>query len=114
MRKALLAVALVLALSPMVTKAGTAAPVTISVISSRADLPDVFHRRAIAEIQLGDFKAAVPDLEHVVSRDPKYDSHRAAGLLAPNHKGGLGCWNGFGSSAASRSCQKRPSKLTRG
>src|SRR5271167_2181937 len=51
-------------------------------ISSRADLPDVFHRRGIAEIQLGDFKAAVPDLEHVVSRDPKYDSHRAAGLLA--------------------------------
>jgi hypothetical protein len=51
-------------------------------ISSRADLPDVFHRRGIAEIQLGDFKAAVPDLEHVVSRDPRYDSYRAAGLLA--------------------------------
>jgi len=26
--------------------------------------------------------AAVPDLEHVVARDPKYDSHRTAGLLA--------------------------------
>ncbi|MBI2150517.1 MAG: tetratricopeptide repeat protein [Acidobacteria bacterium] len=51
-------------------------------ISSRADLPDTFYRRGIAEIQLGDFAAAVPDLEHVVSRDPKYDSHRAAGLLA--------------------------------
>jgi hypothetical protein len=51
-------------------------------ISSRADLADVFYRRAIAEIQLGDFAAAVPDLEHVVSRDAKYDSHRAAGLLA--------------------------------
>ena len=51
-------------------------------ISSRADLPDVFHRRGIAEIELGDFAAAVRDLEHVVSRDWKYDSHRAAGLLA--------------------------------
>jgi hypothetical protein len=51
-------------------------------ISSRADMPDAFYRRGIAEIQLGDFKAAVPDLEHVVSRDPKYDSHRAMGLLA--------------------------------
>jgi len=51
-------------------------------ISSRADLPDVFYRRGIAEIQLGDFAAAVSDLAHVVSRNPKYDSHRAAGLLA--------------------------------
>jgi len=51
-------------------------------ISSRSDLPDVFYRRGIAEIQLGDFAAAVPDLERVVSRDRKYDSNRAAGLLA--------------------------------
>src|SRR5262245_25815115 len=51
-------------------------------IRSRADLPDAFHRRGIAEIELGDFTAAVSDLEHVVSRDPKYDSNRAAGLLA--------------------------------
>ena len=51
-------------------------------IRSRADLPDVFYRRGIAEIQLGDFAAAVPDLEHVMSRDAKYDSNRAAGLLA--------------------------------
>jgi hypothetical protein len=51
-------------------------------LSSRSDLLDVFYRRGIAEIQLRDFNAAVPDLEHVVSRDPKYDSHRAAGLLA--------------------------------
>jgi hypothetical protein len=51
-------------------------------ISSRSDLPDAFYRRGIAEIQLGDFAAALPDLERVVSRDPKYDSHRAAGLLA--------------------------------
>jgi hypothetical protein len=51
-------------------------------ISSRSDMPDVFYRRGIAEIQLGDFAAAVPDLERVVSRDRKYDSNRAAGLLA--------------------------------
>ena len=51
-------------------------------ISSRADLPDTFYRRGIAEVQLGQFNAAVKDLEYAVSRDPKYDSHRAAGLLA--------------------------------
>jgi hypothetical protein len=51
-------------------------------ISSRTDLPDTFFRRGIAEVQLGDFAAAIPDLERVVSRDPKYSSHRAAGLLA--------------------------------
>ncbi len=51
-------------------------------IASRADLPDTFHRRGIAETHLGDFQAAAADFEYVVSRDPKYDSYRAAGLLA--------------------------------
>ena len=51
-------------------------------IRSRADMPDAFYRRGIAKIELGDFATAVPDLEHVVARDPKYDSNRAAGLLA--------------------------------
>ena len=51
-------------------------------IQSRADLPDAFYRRGIAKIQLADFAGAVPDLEHIVSRDGKYDSNRAAGLLA--------------------------------
>ena len=51
-------------------------------IHSRTDLPDAFFRRGIAKIELGDFAAAVPDLEYVVSRDPKYNSNRAAGLLA--------------------------------
>jgi hypothetical protein len=36
----------------------------------------------VAEIELGDFPAAVSDLERVVSKDPKYDFYRAAGLLA--------------------------------
>src|SRR5262245_1972937 len=51
-------------------------------LSSRSDLLDVFYRRGIAEVQLGDFTAALQDLEYVFSKDWKYDSHRAAGLLA--------------------------------
>jgi hypothetical protein len=51
-------------------------------ISSRTDSPDPFYRRGIAEIRLGDFAAAIPDLEHVVAEDPKYDFHLAAALLA--------------------------------
>jgi hypothetical protein len=51
-------------------------------IGSRADSPDAFYRRAIAEMELGDFAAAVEDLEHVTAHDPEYDRHRAMGLLA--------------------------------
>jgi hypothetical protein len=51
-------------------------------ISSRADSLDAFYRRGIAEIELADFAAAVPDLERVTSREPKYDSYRASALLA--------------------------------
>jgi hypothetical protein len=51
-------------------------------ISARTDSPDPFYRRGIAEIELGDFAAAVPDLERVVSEDSTYDFHRAAALLA--------------------------------
>lgn len=51
-------------------------------ISSRSDSPDPFYRRGIAEIELGDFAAAVPDLERIVAADPGYDFHRAKGLLA--------------------------------
>jgi hypothetical protein len=51
-------------------------------ISSRTDSPDPFYRRGIAEIEMGDFTAAIPDLERVVSQDPKYDFQRAAALLA--------------------------------
>ncbi len=51
-------------------------------ISSRTDHADPFYRRGIAEIELGDFAAAVPDLERTVSSDPNYDFHRAKGLLA--------------------------------
>lgn len=52
------------------------------VISPRTDSTDPFYRRALAELALGDLKAAAGDLERVVSIDPKYDYQRAAGLLA--------------------------------
>jgi tetratricopeptide (TPR) repeat protein len=51
-------------------------------ISSRTDHPDPFYRRGIAEIELGDYDAAVPDLERALQADPDYDFHRGKGLLA--------------------------------
>lgn len=51
-------------------------------ISSRTDSPDPFYRRGVAAVQMGDFAAALPDLERVVSTDRTYDFHGAAGLLA--------------------------------
>ena len=43
---------------------------------------DAHYRRAIAALQLGDAAAARTDLEQVIAREPKYDSHRAMALLA--------------------------------
>ncbi len=51
-------------------------------ISSRTDSPDPFYRRALCDLELNDFAAAVVDLERVVQKDPNYDYQRAAGLLA--------------------------------
>ncbi len=51
-------------------------------ISARTDSPDPFYRRALAECELKDYAAAAADLERVVSKEPNYDFHRAAGLLA--------------------------------
>ena len=51
-------------------------------ISSRTDHADPFYRRGIAEIELGEFVAAVPDLEKALISDADYDFHRAKGLLA--------------------------------
>ena len=51
-------------------------------ISARTDSPDPFYRRGVAELELGDFAAALPDLECAVAKDPKYDFYRASGLLA--------------------------------
>jgi hypothetical protein len=51
-------------------------------ISPRMDSLDAYYRRAIAQIHLEDFDAAVRDLEQVTGRDVYYDRHRASGLLA--------------------------------
>jgi tetratricopeptide (TPR) repeat protein len=51
-------------------------------IAARADSVDAFYRRGVAEVELGDCTAAVPDLERAVSSDADYDFHRAKGLLA--------------------------------
>jgi len=53
-------------------------------ITSHGD-PDPIYRRGIAEIHLGDFAAAVTDLEEVTARDSKYDFNRAIALLAHAH-----------------------------
>ena len=52
------------------------------VITPRTETPDPFYRRALSEIELGDLQAAADDLVQVTTLDPKYDYHRAAGLLA--------------------------------
>src|ERR1700722_486012 len=39
-------------------------------IAQRTDSIDPFYRRGIAEIELGDFAAAVPDLERAITADP--------------------------------------------
>ena len=51
-------------------------------ISSRTDSPDPFYRRGVCSVELGDFAAAVPDLERAVTNKPDYDFYRAGGLLA--------------------------------
>jgi hypothetical protein len=53
-----------------------------AISKSRSDLLDPYYRRGVAAMGMGDFQAALPDLERVVERDAKYDSYRAAGLLA--------------------------------
>jgi hypothetical protein len=51
-------------------------------ITARNDSPHAFYHRALCYLGLGDLTGAIPDLEHVVSRDVKFDYYRAAGLLA--------------------------------
>jgi hypothetical protein len=51
-------------------------------ISSRTDSPHPFYRRAICEIEMGEFPVAVRDLETVIAMDSKYDFLRAPALLA--------------------------------
>jgi hypothetical protein len=51
-------------------------------ITPRTTSIDPFYRRGLAALALEDLPAAVADFSRVVSEDPKYDFHRAAGLLA--------------------------------
>jgi hypothetical protein len=51
-------------------------------IAARADWPDPFYWRGVSAFELGDYAAAIPDLQHVVNVDPKYDYSRAQCLLA--------------------------------
>jgi len=43
---------------------------------------DPFYKRGACAVLMGDAAPAIPDLEHVVAKDPAYDFHRAQGLLA--------------------------------
>ncbi len=52
-----------------------------SAITARNDSLHAFYHRAQASLGLNDLAAAIPDLEHVVSADRKFDYYRAAGLL---------------------------------
>lgn len=51
-------------------------------IAARGDSLDVFYRRGVCALQLGEAAAAIPDLERVVAKEPGYDFYRAGGLLA--------------------------------
>jgi len=50
-------------------------------IAARSDSPHAFYLRAKAALGMGDYAAAIPDLEHVVTKDAKFDYYRATGLL---------------------------------
>ena len=51
-------------------------------IAARSDTLDAFYRRGVCAVLLGDAAGALPDLERVVAKEPRYDFDRAAGLLA--------------------------------
>ena len=50
-------------------------------IATRADSERTFYRRGQCAMELGDFAAAVPDLEEAVRRDAKMDGYRGEMLL---------------------------------
>src|SRR5688572_2040853 len=53
-----------------------------NVLARPGDHLDARYRRAIAALHLNDAAAAREDLDQVVAREPRYDSHRALALLA--------------------------------
>ena len=54
-------------------------------ISSRSDSLHAFYLRSKGALGMQDYAAALPDLELVVTKDPKFDYYRATGLLADAH-----------------------------
>ena len=50
-------------------------------ISARSDSPHAFYLRAKCALAMKDYAGAIPDLEYVVGKDPKFDYYRATGLL---------------------------------
>ena len=51
-------------------------------ITPRTQDAHAYYGRALAEVQLGDYAAAIPDLEQVIRAEPEYDFHRAKALYA--------------------------------
>lgn len=51
-------------------------------IETRADSIHAFYHRGACAAALGDFAAALPDLEYAVGKDPNLDYYKAAALLA--------------------------------
>jgi hypothetical protein len=51
-------------------------------ITRRTTSIDPYYRRGLAALALNDLEPAAADFSRVVTEDPKYDFHRAAGLLA--------------------------------
>jgi hypothetical protein len=50
-------------------------------IAARSDSPHAFYLRAKSALAMGEYAEAIPDLEYVVGKDPKFDYYRATGLL---------------------------------
>lgn len=59
-----------------------ARPVFDRAIATKADSARTFYRRGQCEIELGDYAAAVPDLEEAIRGEPKIDNWRGEMLLA--------------------------------
>jgi hypothetical protein len=51
-------------------------------IATRSDSPHCFYRRGLCLMALGQPAAALPDFQHVLREDPKFDSYRAKLMLA--------------------------------
>lgn len=50
-------------------------------IADRNDSLHAFYLRARSALGMGNYADAIPDLEYVVGKDPKFDHYRATGLL---------------------------------